>query len=84
MISVRKVDVAEQLGELLARVAAGDSVEILDGSTAIARIVPAPGPVDDETAQDQMFGDLLRQVRAMMPKDLTLEEMLRYRDEDRR
>lgn len=94
MISVRKVDVAERLGELLDKVAAGDSVEIVEGDKPVARIVPASRPefrlprpderTPDEIERTGRFVEMVNQVRAMMPVDLTAEEMIAYREEGRR
>lgn len=85
MITVRKVDVAGRIDELLERVAAGDEVQILDGSIAVARLVAAAEPkaaATDEVARARLAA--IARARAAMPGDMTLEELLSYRDEGRR
>lgn len=82
MITVRKVDVAGRIEELLDRVAAGDEVEIVDGIRPFARLSPATA--EAAAGEDEQFVAALTRLRRGLPKDLSLEELLRYRDEERR
>jgi len=75
MTSINLADAKARLSELVDRVEAGDSIEILRRGKAVARLSSAAKPrkpislsamrnlTDDMTEQSQSAGDFMRQMR---------------------
>ncbi|WP_426231805.1 type II toxin-antitoxin system Phd/YefM family antitoxin [Pararhizobium sp. DWP3-4] len=77
----RTVKVAEaktHLSELLTKVELGEEIIISRGDTPVARLVP----IDDEERRANLFR-LIRRDRAKN-KPVSLEEILKWRDEGRK
>ncbi|HEX4767654.1 MAG TPA: type II toxin-antitoxin system prevent-host-death family antitoxin [Lichenihabitans sp.] len=78
ILTVEVEDVAKRLGELLAEVASGTEVIIAQDSKAVARLTSVAEPNDARRAIEE-----IRAARHGRPRT-TIEEILQWKDEDRR